>query len=113
MPAVTFYEFNAAGKRVHASKVALKGGAFGFYHDFLVTENFYVLYENPVNLDLKTFATEYMLSKCGIAQCLKVRTVCECVNSSGNSLPDPSAREGVDIRTREGLDHQHASFEDL
>lgn len=72
--AVTFYEFDEAGQCIHTSKVVLKGGAFGFYHDFLVTENYYVLYENPVNLDLMTFASEYMFSKCGIAQCLKFDT---------------------------------------
>jgi len=68
---ITFYEFDEAGKCLKKNKALLKGGAFGFYHDFLVTENYYVLFENPIQMDFKQLMTEYLMAKCGIAQCLK------------------------------------------
>jgi all-trans-8'-apo-beta-carotenal 15,15'-oxygenase len=47
------------------------GGAFGFYHDMVVTDNHYILVQNPVRMDVAKLVTEYVTAKCGIAQCLK------------------------------------------
>jgi all-trans-8'-apo-beta-carotenal 15,15'-oxygenase len=67
---VTFYEFDAAAKLRRKSGVTLRGAGFAFFHDFLVTDNYYVLFQNPVKLDTKKLITEYMFAKCSIAECL-------------------------------------------
>jgi all-trans-8'-apo-beta-carotenal 15,15'-oxygenase len=67
---VTFYEFDAAAKLIKKSGLTLKGAAFGFFHDFLVTPNYYVLFQNPMRMDVTKLLTQYMLGRCGIAECL-------------------------------------------
>ena len=48
---VSFYEFDAAGKLLRKQGLELPGAGFAFFHDFMVTENYYILYQNPVKLD--------------------------------------------------------------
>jgi carotenoid cleavage dioxygenase-like enzyme len=64
----------SAGERVAYCSTTIPGGAFGFYHDFVVTDNYYVMVQNPVRMDVTKLVTEYVTAKCGIAQCLKVRS---------------------------------------
>lgn len=67
---VSFYEFDAAAKLTRKSGLTLPGAGFAFLHDFLVTENYYILYQNPVKLDTTKLVTQYMFAKCSIAECL-------------------------------------------
>jgi all-trans-8'-apo-beta-carotenal 15,15'-oxygenase len=69
---VTFYEFDPAAKLTRKKGVTLKGAGFAFFHDMLVTENYYILFQNPVKLDTTKLLTQYMFAKCAIAECLVV-----------------------------------------
>ena len=42
-----------------------------FVHDMVVTEHYYVLLMGPITFDTRRFATEYVLGRCSIAECLK------------------------------------------
>ncbi|GAX74565.1 hypothetical protein CEUSTIGMA_g2014.t1 [Chlamydomonas eustigma] len=68
---VSFYEFDEAGKCVVQSQHPLSGIDITFVHDMAVTENYYVLVLGPIVFDWRRFATEYLLGRCSIAQCLK------------------------------------------
>ena len=50
-----------------------QGASFGFFHDMLVTENYYVLLENPITLDLQKLLTRYMFGRACLAECLEFR----------------------------------------
>lgn len=41
-----------------------------FIHDLLVTEHYYVLLLGPIKFDVNKFVTQYLLSRCSIAECL-------------------------------------------
>ena len=49
------------------------GGAFGFFHDFCITDNYYVMLENPMRLDFWKLLTKYTVGKACIAECLEFR----------------------------------------
>lgn len=53
---ITFYEFDASAKLLSKSDVILKGAAFGFFHDWLVTPRFFILFQNPTRLNLSKLA---------------------------------------------------------
>ena len=67
---VSFYEFDESAKLLRKQGLELPGAGFAFFHDFLVTEHYYVLYQNPVKLDTTKLVTQYMFAKCSIAECL-------------------------------------------
>jgi len=50
--------------------IRAQGATFGFFHDFLMTENYYVLLENPISLDFGKLLTKYMLGRACLAECL-------------------------------------------
>ena len=50
-----------------------QGASFGFFHDMLVTPNYYVLVENPIALDLQKLLTRYMFGRACLAECLEFR----------------------------------------
>lgn len=56
--------------QVHETQTTIKDAAFGFVHDFLVTENYYIIVENPTRMDFWKFLTKYTLGKACIAECL-------------------------------------------
>ncbi len=58
---ITFYEFGEDASLIQKLGVTLKGAAFGFFHDFVVTENYYALFANPVRLDTTRLLTQYMV----------------------------------------------------
>lgn len=64
------------GRCVQVSEVTqrIPGGAFGFYHDFLMTENYYVLLENPMRINLWKLLTKYTTGRACIAECLYMDT---------------------------------------
>jgi all-trans-8'-apo-beta-carotenal 15,15'-oxygenase len=49
----------------------MQGGGFGFYHDMLVTENYYIVLENPLSLDFKKLIFGYSIGRACIAECLR------------------------------------------
>ena len=63
-----FYEWDAAGKPVARSPFGVQNATFGMFHDCLVTENWYMLLQNPTALDPRKLLTEYMFAKCALAQ---------------------------------------------
>lgn len=67
---VNLFEYDEAMNLLHRTEVELPGAAFGFFHDFLVTPNYYVFLESPMSLDLWKMATKYMFGKACIAECI-------------------------------------------
>jgi hypothetical protein len=58
------------GMQVHELTIKLPDAAFGFFHDILVTENYYVILENPTRLNYWKLVTQYVPGKACIAECL-------------------------------------------
>ncbi|KAG2452616.1 hypothetical protein HYH02_002853 [Chlamydomonas schloesseri] len=65
-----FYEFDEAGKLIHETEHTLQGVDVALIHDMIVTEHYYVLICGPIALQPVKFATQYMLGRCSIAECL-------------------------------------------
>ena len=63
-----FYEWDAEGKQAARNAFGVPDGTFGMFHDCLVTENWYMLLQNPTELDPQKLLTEYMFAKCALAQ---------------------------------------------
>lgn len=55
---------------MHETETIIKDAAFGFVHDFIVSENYYVIVENPTRMDFWKLLTQYTLGKACIAECL-------------------------------------------
>eukprot|EP00884_Botryococcus_braunii_P006857 jgi/Botrbrau1/16172/Bobra.0272s0007.1 len=66
-----FFEYDEDFKLLHKSRWDLPGAQFGFFHDFLVTENYYVLLENPIRMNFGKLLTKYMLGQACLAECLE------------------------------------------
>lgn len=49
----------------------MQGGTFGFIHDILVTQNYYIVLENPISMNFGKLLTKYMLGKACLAECLE------------------------------------------
>jgi hypothetical protein len=49
----------------------MQGATFGFIHDILVTENYYVVLENPISMNVGKLLTKYMLGRACLAECLE------------------------------------------
>lgn len=56
--------------QVHETETQIEDAAFGFVHDFLVTENYYIIVENPTRMDFWKLLTQYTFGKACIAECL-------------------------------------------
>lgn len=68
---ICVWEYSEGGERLALKEYTAPAAAFGFFHDLLVTDNYYVFLENPVELDLRKFFLKYMLGKACIAECLR------------------------------------------
>ena len=49
----------------------LQGGAFGFIHDILVTDQHYVVLENPIKMNFGKLLSKYAFAKACLAECLE------------------------------------------
>ena len=49
----------------------VQGATFGFFHDILVTENYYVAVENPISMNFGRLLTGYTLGRACLAECLE------------------------------------------
>lgn len=63
-----FYEWDAEGKQAARQTFGVPDATFGMFHDCLLTENWYMLLQNPTALDPQKLLTEYMFAKCALAQ---------------------------------------------
>ena len=63
-----FYEWDRDGQNVITNNFDVPNATFGFFHDFLVTENWYFLFQNPTSLSPPKLLTEYMFAKCALAE---------------------------------------------
>lgn len=70
---ILVWEIDEDGRQVHQVDVTIPGAAFGFFHDFAVTEDSYIFIENPVELDFIKLFTKYMFGKACIAECLQYK----------------------------------------
>ena len=48
----------------------LQGATFGFFHDILVTDNYYIALENPISMDFGKLLTKYTFGRACLAECL-------------------------------------------
>ena len=63
-----FYEWDSQGKATAVNNFDVPNATFGFFHDCLVTENWYFLFQNPTSLNPQKLLTEYMFAKCALAE---------------------------------------------
>ena len=63
-----FYEWDAQGNSAVVNNFDVPNATFGFFHDCLVTENWYFLFQNPTSLNPQKLLTEYMFAKCALAE---------------------------------------------
>lgn len=49
----------------------LQGGSFGFIHDILVTDEHYIILENPIKMNFGKLLSKYALAKACLAECLE------------------------------------------
>ena len=68
-----FYEWNGDGTEKKRSDFDVPNAMFGFFHDILVTENWYCLFQNPTSLDFQKLMTEYMFAKCALAETIAMQ----------------------------------------
>ncbi len=61
---ITMYEFDPQGKLFHQSSHSVPG--FAFLHDFALTPNYYIFYQNPISFNPLPF----LLGMKGAAQCI-------------------------------------------
>ncbi len=62
---ITIYEINQDGKLIHSQKITVPG--FAFVHDFAITPNYCIFFQNPVTLNPFPF----LLGFKGAGECLK------------------------------------------
>ena len=63
-----FYEWDVHGKQAARNAFGVPDATFGMFHDCLVTENWYLLLQNPNKLDPQKLIGEYMFAKCALAE---------------------------------------------
>ncbi|GHP05324.1 retinal pigment epithelial membrane protein [Pycnococcus provasolii] len=72
---ITFYEFedsaDANGRCVSKRVFQVPGAGFGFFHDMVVTPSYYILFQNPVEIDGRALLTEYTFGQRSLAGCLQ------------------------------------------
>lgn len=56
--------------QVEGIEVMLPDAAFAFMHDMMVTDNYYVVFENPIRMDFQKLVTKYVFGQACIAECL-------------------------------------------
>ena len=62
---ITIYEFNPAGKLLRRQSRSIPG--FAFIHDFVITPNYYLFFQNPVNFN----PIPFLLGFQGAGECVK------------------------------------------
>jgi len=93
-------EVNELGELICETEYIIPGGGMGFYHDAALSEHFYVLFENPTRMDLKTLLTKYMIGRAPIASCIKFDT---SRNGKVHLIPRPGAALPEDPALAEAL----------
>jgi all-trans-8'-apo-beta-carotenal 15,15'-oxygenase len=48
----------------------VQGAALGFFHDVVVTENYYILIQNPTRMDIRSLLLECVFGRKSIAECI-------------------------------------------
>ncbi|GJQ15716.1 hypothetical protein GpartN1_g7507.t1 [Galdieria partita] len=61
---LTFYEWNENFHLLHQKSVRIPG--FGFYHDFAITPNYYILFQGPIDFT----PWKFLLGLCSAAECM-------------------------------------------
>ncbi|KAL4438663.1 hypothetical protein ABPG77_006267 [Micractinium sp. CCAP 211/92] len=95
---INLFEYDEGMRLLHRTETELPGAAFGFFHDFLVTPNYYIFLESPMSLDLWKMATQYMFGKACIAECIVWD---EKKKTKVHLIPRPGAAPGAQRRTIE------------
>jgi len=68
--AVTVYEFAMDGSLLHKKFLTLQGAALGFIQDIAVTQNFYILIENPCSVNIEKMLKDHTIGAASAAECL-------------------------------------------
>lgn len=96
------------GGLVPISQYDIKGALLGFFHDFSVTDNYYVVVENPTRLDFAKMMTQYMFGLKSLGECIEfVSDQPARVHLLPRPGSHPSAkRHVVDIEVNKGEDER-------
>jgi len=49
----------------------VQGATFGFFHDILATDNYYIALENPIGMNFAKLLTQYTFGRACLAECLE------------------------------------------
>jgi all-trans-8'-apo-beta-carotenal 15,15'-oxygenase len=62
------------GRLRHAPQhYALPGVVIALIHDVVVTNDYYVIVVGPIDFSMSKFVTQYMTSRCSIAECMEYK----------------------------------------
>ncbi|CAL8462447.1 g1980 [Coccomyxa elongata] len=67
---LNFFEYDEQFRLLYKTTRLLKGATFGFFHDILVTDNYYIALENPISMDFVKLLTKYTFGRACLAECL-------------------------------------------
>lgn len=70
---VTMWEFDDQFNSISKTQHTMPGGTFGFIHDVLVTDEHYVILENPIEMNFGRLLGKYALAKACLAECLEYK----------------------------------------
>lgn len=65
------WEYDDKWNMLHKTARDIKGAQFGFFHDMLATENYYIFLENPIDMNFAKLLFKYSLGKACLAECLE------------------------------------------
>ncbi|KAK9808604.1 hypothetical protein WJX72_000386 [[Myrmecia] bisecta] len=68
---VNFWEYDETFKCLHSTPYLLENGQFGFVHDLVVTPNYYIVLEAPIDMNFKKLLFRYSRGKACLAECLQ------------------------------------------
>jgi carotenoid cleavage dioxygenase-like enzyme len=58
--------------QVSETRFKCRGAAFSFFHDFLITTNYYIVLVNSSRMDYIKLITEFAFGHAGITDCMSI-----------------------------------------
>jgi all-trans-8'-apo-beta-carotenal 15,15'-oxygenase len=78
--------------RCAPERYTLPGVTIALIHDLVVTEDYYVISLGPIDFDFGKFVTQYMTSRCSIAECMEYKPTEK--PSTVHLVPRPGGKAG-------------------
>lgn len=80
------------GLRAEPTRYTLPGVVIALIHDIAVTPDYYVIAVGPIDFSLSKFVTQYMTSRCSIAECMEYKPSEKPTNV--HLVPRPNGKAG-------------------